>query len=124
MTPRKFPRFALWLAAIGLVLAACGGGGGDSGAPAANLTLTAEDIKWDRTSLTARAGQTVNLTIKNAGTLEHNFAFDEAQVNVTIPAGDTETVTFTASAPGTYTFYCNIPGHSEAGMTGTFTVTP
>jgi uncharacterized cupredoxin-like copper-binding protein len=26
-------------------------------------------------------------------------------------------------APGTYTFYCTVPGHRAAGMEGTITIT-
>ena len=34
---------------------------------------------------------------------------------------DGQQVTFTA-APGTYRFYCAIPGHTALGMAGTLTV--
>jgi hypothetical protein len=33
------------------------------------------------------------------------------------------TLTFTASAPGTYHYLCPVPGHAQQGMAGTFTVT-
>ena len=36
-------------------------------------------------------------------------------------SGDTETLTLNLPA-GTYTFYCNVPGHRAAGMEGTLTV--
>ena len=32
------------------------------------------------------------------------------------------TVTFTPTDPGTYEFYCTIPGHREAGMVGSLVV--
>jgi len=32
------------------------------------------------------------------------------------------TLTFTASAPGTYRYLCPVPGHAQKGMAGTFTV--
>jgi rusticyanin len=39
------------------------------------------------------------------------------------PAGLHEgTITFTATAPGTYHYLCPVPGHAQKGMTGTFTV--
>jgi rusticyanin len=39
------------------------------------------------------------------------------------PAGmHAGTLTFTASAPGTYRYLCPVPGHVQKGMTGTFTV--
>ena len=36
--------------------------------------------------------------------------------------GETDTVTFTAPAAGTYDFICTFPGHALAGMRGTLTV--
>ncbi|HEY5987291.1 MAG TPA: sulfocyanin-like copper-binding protein [Streptosporangiaceae bacterium] len=33
------------------------------------------------------------------------------------------TLTFTATTPGTYTYLCPVPGHSQKGMAGSFTVT-
>ena len=35
--------------------------------------------------------------------------------------GGTRTLTLTLP-PGTYTFYCSVPGHEAAGMKGTLTV--
>jgi azurin len=36
--------------------------------------------------------------------------------------GESDTVTFTASAAGTYDYVCTFPGHALAGMRGTLTV--
>lgn len=38
-------------------------------------------------------------------------------------AGQTTSAAFTIGAPGTYEVYCSVPGHREAGMTATLTVT-
>ena len=44
-------------------------------------------------------------------------------MKLVLGANETVDTTFTAT-PGTYTFYCSIPGHREAGMEGTLTVLP
>lgn len=47
-----------------------------------------------------------------------------AKVAVHAEGSETDSVTFTAHENGTYTFYCTIEGHREAGMEGTIEVIP
>jgi uncharacterized cupredoxin-like copper-binding protein len=50
----------------------------------------------------------------------HNIAIDGKGAGKVVPKG---TSTFTATfAPGKYTYYCQVPGHRQAGMVGTLTV--
>jgi uncharacterized cupredoxin-like copper-binding protein len=117
-------RFNLTL--IGLLvaaaLAACGGAGPS---PLDVTFTTGSELKFQPSTLTAQVGQTVNVTLDNTGALEHSFLIDELSVDsgVVAPASQ-KTISFTPSAAGTYTFYCNIAGHREGGMTGTLTVNP
>lgn len=107
---------------VALALTACGGGGSSS----VEVTLTVDNtFAYTPTTITAKVGQTVNVTIVNNGALEHTFLIDELGVNSgSIPAGQTAKVTFTASKEGTFSFYCNVAGHKEGGMVGTLTVNP
>jgi plastocyanin len=110
------------LAVLSLALAACGGG---SAAPEPlNVTIHAKDIAFDTTTLTAKAGQVVNVTYINDGALDHTFLIDGVIAEQKVAPGATTTFSFTAPAAGTYTYYCNVAGHKEAGMTGTLTVNP
>jgi uncharacterized cupredoxin-like copper-binding protein len=63
----------------------------------------------------------VTITLPNEGVTLHNFAIDELGVDVDIDPGATQQVTINAPA-GTYEYYCNVPGHKQAGMKGTLTV--
>lgn len=108
-----------------LTLAACGGG--SSGASnAEKVTVTAQDtFKYDPATLTAKVGQPVEVTLDNKGNLEHSFVIDELGVKIgPIQGGQKGNASFTPSQAGTYTFYCAVAGHKEAGMTGTLTVNP
>ena len=103
---------------IALLLAAC-----NSTPDALHLTLTTIDIAYDLNKISAQVGQTVNINVVNQGVLEHNFIIDEFGVDNLLQSGESHTVSFTPQDLGTYQFYCNVPGHLEAGMKGTLTVT-
>lgn len=126
MGPRR------WMIAGALVatvaLGACGGGGDgggaeDGGTPSAGhtLSLTASEFKFEPSELSASAGHDVTISITDAGTIEHDFTIDEAGVKIAVKPGETKSATVSLDA-GTYTFYCSVPGHREAGMEGTLTV--
>jgi plastocyanin len=68
---------------------------------------------------TAPAGK---ITIKFANTsgVPHNIAITgKGKTPITPKGGGSFTANF---APGTYTYFCEVPGHEQAGMKGTLTV--
>ena len=113
-----------------------GGPGQPSQKGGAGITfnVTGKDIAYEQTQLTATAGQPITINFKNAGALEHSIIFDLPPTDnkdgdqgipkdwQTAPkgilGGKSESITFTAPGPGTYRFYCHVPGHTEAGMVG------
>jgi len=106
-------------------LAAGTSAGGVSAEALAKLpALTTLPTAFDRTELRAKVGETVALRLSNQDTQSHSFDIDEFSVHALLPAGATSLALFTPSTPGSYTFYCSIPGHREAGMVGTLVVEP
>lgn len=96
------------------------------GSPTATVALSADPtgaLRFDRKSATAKAGN-VKLVMKNPAPVAHGIAIQGAGVNATgqtVQSGGTSTVSAVLK-PGTYTFYCPVPGHRQAGMEGTLTV--
>ncbi|HZQ83747.1 MAG TPA: cupredoxin domain-containing protein [Acidimicrobiales bacterium] len=64
----------------------------------------------------------VSVFVTNRDFWWHTFTIDKLDVNLRIPEGGHRRVTFKAP-PGTYKFYCAVPGHTQAGMKGTLVVT-
>lgn len=80
-------------------------------------------LKFTTKDLSAKAG-TVTVSFANASPLPHNLTI--AQGTTVLGAtptfqGATKTLTLKL-APGTYVFYCSVPGHRQAGMEGKLTV--
>jgi outer membrane protein assembly factor BamB/plastocyanin len=80
------------------------------------------DIAFVPPTLEMPADAPVTVTLSNTGAAVHNFNIDELNIHSgDVPPGQSSEVTITAPA-GTYQYYCNVPGHKEAGMIGTLTV--
>lgn len=108
------------------VLAGCGGGGG-SAAPSGSIKVTLTEFKFDPGTINAPSGKVVFFLV-NAGTTSHDFIIrDASNTKVSgselISAGDSAVFTVDNIAAGTYTFFCDQPGHEASGMKGTLTIT-
>jgi plastocyanin len=79
-------------------------------------------LSYDTKQLSARAG-IVTIDFANASPLEHDVTI--AQGSKVLGQTPIKTGPATLSLnlkPGTYTFYCAVPGHRQGGMEGTLSV--
>jgi Cu+-exporting ATPase len=92
-------------------------------AGATKVDLVAHDMRFSTSRIVIPAGATVLLTFTNEDPVVHDWMV-EGLANVEAPArpGQTAQVRFRIDQPGDYTYVCAIPGHAEAGMTGTLVV--
>ena len=116
-------------------------------APAA-VTITARDLAFEPTTLELQAEQLVTVTFVNTGAIEHDWqvpGVTVADLTVVEPPADLDpahadragqaqpirrrrrrrAVGGPVHRPGrrSYEFICAVPGHAQAGMKGTLTVT-
>jgi nitrite reductase (NO-forming) len=89
-----------------------------------SIPVRAGEMFFDPRAISVPEGSTVEIAMTNEGLVEHDFVLDEVQFRLYTAAGDSASDTFVVPPAGTYTFYCSIPGHREAGMVGTLTVNP
>jgi plastocyanin len=102
-----------------------GSPGPTSSGPGGTLELAADptNIAYDTTSLTSKPGK-VTIDFTNPSALEHDVAIEGngEEIAGSELIAKSKTSVSAELAPGTYTFYCTVPGHREAGMEGTLTV--
>ena len=124
-----------------LALAACGGSD-DSSSTAAETSATetstsaggGETVSFEadpsgqlayvETDVTAKAGNDT-IEFDNPSSTGHDVVIEDesgGEVAKTEVITDSTTTATADLQPGTYTFYCSVPGHREAGMEGTLTV--
>jgi plastocyanin len=87
-----------------------------------DLKVEAFDIGWRQTELKIGPGK-VAIEVVNTGATAHTFLFDGLtgpKLTVT-SAGSTDVGQYDVT-PGTYTYFCDIPGHRQAGMEGKLVV--
>ncbi|MFL5896642.1 MAG: plastocyanin/azurin family copper-binding protein [Thermoleophilaceae bacterium] len=93
-------------------------------AKAGKLTIDAIDgTAFSARAAIAKPGQ-VTFTMPNKSPVNHNIAIKgggATGAGKIVPQGSTSTFTVNLK-PGKYTFFCQVPGHEQAGMKGTLTV--
>lgn len=96
--------------------------------PPGALSLEANpegQLKYNKSTLTAKAGR-VSIDFTNMSPLGHNVTIESSSHKILggLPTfqGGSKTLTLDLK-PGTYKFFCSVPGHRMAGMEGTLTVT-
>lgn len=97
-------------AVVALLGAACGGGGeGETASAEARggegaFTLTAAEFAWDPGSLTASAGDSIELV--NDDDAKHNLTVTDAGIDEDVEPGASVTVDLTGVEAGSYDFFC------------------
>jgi uncharacterized cupredoxin-like copper-binding protein len=125
--------------AIAVVAEAAQGGGGGTAMPAATSSSARSQaevvnvmasprgrLRFTMTQVTvARPGKvTIHMVNPKSAGIKHGIAIEGHGVDKDGPIvapGKTSTVTVTLKK-GTYTYYCPVPGHKQAGMQGMLTV--
>ena len=143
MTRRALPLLLVATASV-LALAACGGGGGGStsasttppaatgggstgggGGGGSTVKITADPsgaLKYEETDVTANAGS-VTIDFTNMSSVPHNVTIEGNGAS-----GGTDTISGSSTSttidlqPGTYTFFCSVDSHRQAGMEGKLVV--
>jgi uncharacterized cupredoxin-like copper-binding protein len=116
--------------ALVVLLAACGGSGGSGstytepkGPPVATVNLEAGNTYFKPDKVTASPPGIIEIKVKNVESGVHDLVIRDIpgfQVEV---SGEGDVASGKVKlAKGKYEFYCSIPGHEEAGMKGTLTV--
>jgi plastocyanin len=101
-----------------------GGEAGGSGGTVSFEVAPSPNLAYTTKSASAKAGE-VTVDFKNPQSTQHDVAIESSGGEV---LGEAELVAEGSSSttvnlkPGTYTFFCTVPGHREAGMEGTLTV--
>lgn len=122
---------------VGLGLAACGPGA----TAKQNVSLEVQDFEFAPKTLQVQAGQSVTVSMKNTGTVAHDWSIMEIptvgeahssadpkghtmegmqdpELHVAVAPGTTGKLEFKPSKAGTYEFFCTVAGHRDLGMTG------
>ena len=125
------------LTASAFVAAACGGGSEEksSGSPSAakpnasapggpdgsadEVVVDAMEFEFVSEKVVVSAGAEVTLT--NIGNIEHDITVEGSDIHLMAMPGEAVTGRIDLE-PGSYTFYCGVAGHREAGMEGTLVV--
>ena len=116
---------------IGLALVACAPASGDVGEETVHVRLRYS--RFQPSTFSFDSGTTVTFVVENADPIDHEFILGDRAVQIahergteayhpprpgemTVPAGETLSTTYTFTQPGDLTLGCHLPGHYAFGM--------
>lgn len=132
------------LAALAVVALGSGCGGHAEAAASGRVRTIVLEVRHSRFSpaaISVPAGQRVRFVVRNLDPIDHELIVGGPEVHrrheagterhhhgdvpgeISVPAGQTVSTTWTAPASGQVTYSCHLPGHLAYGMTGTLLVT-
>ena len=89
-----------------------------------SVVVQTTEFAFGPDTLFAEAGAAVTLVLENSGAVPHNISFPDLGVILEAQPGETAELAFTVpDLIGQFSFVCSLPGHAEAGMSGTLTAT-
>ncbi len=104
-------------------------GRGQSPAPAPEpspgareVEVVAVDFSFSPGRIEVVREETVNVKLVNEGRLLHDLTIPAAGVSISAQPGNASVASVRVATPGSWEFYCSVPGHKEAGMVGTLVV--
>ena len=98
-------------------------GGDEGGAAAESFDVNLSEFAIDPADVTATAGAPLTFNLTNTGQAEHDYTIDAGPQSETLAAGGTATLEVAEGLEaGEYRVFCSLPGHADAGMEGTLTV--
>lgn len=116
---------------VALALVACTPASGDTGEETIHVRLRYS--RFQPSTFSFDAGTTVTFVVSNADPIDHEFILGDRAVQIahergteayhpprpgemTVPAGETLSTTYTFTQPGALILGCHLPGHYAYGM--------
>jgi plastocyanin len=99
-------------------------GGAEESGETLQLAASPTAIAFDTTSLTATKPGKITIDFDNPSAIPHDVVVKQGAKEIVASEEISESKTSVSAdlSPGTYTFYCSVTGHAQAGMEGTLTV--
>ena len=110
------------------LLSGCGGGGSTTTQPSGSTKVSMTEFKFSPSDISVSAGKVVFFVVNDGNGTSHDMVIRDGTGKTVakselVSSGDSTVLTVDNIAAGTYTIFCDQPGHEASGMKGTLTVT-
>jgi uncharacterized cupredoxin-like copper-binding protein len=130
---RRLAAFIALAAAAGAAFTSCSPAAAEGGARTVHVRI--HYSRFELASFRFSPGETVTFVVENTDPIDHEFILGDEAVQLahergteafhpprpgemTVPAGERATTTFTFGGPGELLLGCHLPGHYAYGMRG------